>query len=105
MLLSSGWRAFHIDLVRSIALVDGRGQGLPSDYNNVVVIVDVLDSYRTLVEMARICFCRLGELLEREDARKAAKAVESRIMDHALWALVSYADDVDLQLVRMGWNK
>lgn len=100
MLLPSGWRALHADLVRSLLLVEGEGSST-NGYHNVLVIVDVLDVYRTLVEMVRACFGRLGQLLDNDDSREATKAVDVRIMGHALWALTTYEDDVDLQLVRI----
>ena len=69
------------------------------DSDNVIAIIDVLDAYRTLVEMARACFGRLGHLLESDEAREATKCVEWRIMEHALWTLKTYSDDEDMQLV------
>lgn len=64
-----------------------------------MAIVDVLDVYRTLVEMARACFGRLAQLLDNDDAREATNLVDVRIMQHALWTLKTYPDDVDMQLV------
>lgn len=66
----------------------------------MLAIVDVLDSYRTLAEMTRACFGRLGQLLDSDEAREAVKVVDWRVMDHALWALKAYPDDMDLLLVR-----
>lgn len=97
---SCAWRALHIDLVHCLSLVDGTADGCGGCYDNVLAIVDVLDAYRTLAEMTRACFGRLGQLLESDEAREAVKVVDWRIMDHALWALKAYPDDVDLLLVR-----
>lgn len=97
---SCAWRALHIDLVHCLSLVDGTAAGACGGcYDNVLAIVDVLDAYRTLAEMTRACFGRLGELLDSDEAREAVKVVDWRIMDHALWALKTYPDDVDLLLV------
>lgn len=95
-----GWRSLHADLVRSLTLIGGQGQDFHSDFRNVMVILDVLDSYRTLAEIVRIGFDRLGRLMDSDDGRRAAEAADVRMMEHALWALTSYPDDVDLQLVR-----
>ncbi|CAB1098238.1 unnamed protein product [Ectocarpus sp. CCAP 1310/34] len=94
------WRTLHIDLVHCLSLVDGTAEETcgGGDYGNVVAIVQVLDAYRTLAEMTRACFDRLGHLLNSEEAREAVKCVDWRIMDHALWALKTYPDDVDLLL-------
>ncbi|CAN0553897.1 unnamed protein product, partial [Ectocarpus sp. 12 AP-2014] len=94
------WRTLHIDLVHRLSLVDGTAEETcgGGDYDNVVAIVQVLDAYRTLAEMTRACFDRLGHLLNSEEAREAVKCVDWRIMDHALWALKTYPDDVDLLL-------
>ncbi len=97
---SCAWRALHIDLVHCLSLIDGTAEGCSGCYDNVLAIVDVLDAYRTLAEMTRACFGRLGQLLEGDEAREAVKVVDWRIMDHALWALKAYPDDVDLLLVR-----
>lgn len=96
---SSAWRDLHIDLVRSLSLVDGTAETVGGDYDNVIAIVDVLDGYRKLAEMTRACFRRLGQLLDGDEAREAVKVVDWRIMDHALWALKAYPDDVDMLLV------
>lgn len=96
---SSGWRALHVDLVHCLTLVDGTAQTCCGDYDNVIAIVDVLDAYRTLVEMVRACFGRLGHLLESDEAREATKCIDWRIMEHALWTLKTYSDDEDIQLV------
>lgn len=96
---SCAWRALHIDLVHCLSLVDGTAGACGGCYDNVLAIVDVLDAYRTLAEMTRACFGRLGELLDSDEAREAVKVVDWRIMDHALWALKAYPDDVDLLLV------
>lgn len=99
---SREWRALHTDFVRSLALVNGTGsKACTSDYDNVMAIVDVLDVYRTLEEMARACFGRLGDLLTSDQAREATKVADVRIMEHALWALKTYNDDVDMQLVSL----
>ncbi|CAM9592714.1 unnamed protein product [Scytosiphon promiscuus] len=95
---SSAWRALHIDLVHCLSLVDGTAEPCRGDYDNVIAIVDVLDAYRTLAEMTRACFGRLGQLLNGDEAREAVKAVDWRIMDHALWALRANSDDVDMLL-------
>lgn len=86
-------------MVRCLTLVDGTAQTGRGDYDNVIAIVDVLDAYRTLAEMARACFGRLGQLLNSDEAREATKFVDWRIMEHALWTLKTYPDDVDIQLV------
>ena len=52
--VSSGWRALHVDLVRCLNLVDGTAQTCCGDYDNVIAIIDVLDAYRTLVELSLI---------------------------------------------------
>lgn len=96
---SCAWRALHVDLVHCLSLVDGTADSCGGCYDNVLAIVDVLDAYRTLGEMNRACFGRLGELLDSDEAREAVKVVDWRIMDHALWALNTYPDDVDLLLV------
>lgn len=96
---SSAWRALHIDLVHCLSLVDGTADTCGGCYDNVLAIVDVLDAYRTLAEMTRACFGRLGELLDSDEAREAVKVVDWRIMAHALWALKTYPEDVDLLLV------
>lgn len=99
---SREWRALHTDFVRSLTLVNGTGsKACTSDYDNVMAIVDVLDVYRTLAEMARACFGRLGQLLTSDQAREATKVADVRIMEHALWALETYNDDVDMQLVSL----
>ncbi|CAM9928382.1 unnamed protein product [Pylaiella littoralis] len=95
---SSPWRDLHIDLVHSLSLVDGTAGTVGGDYDNVIAIVDVLDAYRTLAEMTRACFGRLGQLLDGDQAREAVNFVDWRIMDHALWALKMYPDDVDMLL-------
>lgn len=94
-----GWRALHGDLVHCLTLVDGTAQNIYGDYDNVIAIVNVLDTYRTLAEIVRACFDRLGLLLEGHEAREATKAMDKSIMDHALWTLNTYPDDIDLQLV------
>lgn len=100
---SSAWRALHIDLVHCLSVIDGTArESCGGDYDNVIAIVDVLDRYRSLAEMTRACFDRLGQLLNGDEARDAVKAVDWRIMDHALWALKAYPDDVDLLLVGGG---
>lgn len=96
-----GWRALHAELVRCLTVVNGTTQSPPHDYENVIAIVDVLDMYRSLAEIARACFGRLGQLLDSDEAREATKVVEVRIMEHALWAFTSNQDDVDLQLVSL----
>lgn len=96
---SLAWRDLHIDLVHSLSLVDGTAETVGGDYDNVIAIVDVLDGYRSLAEMTRACFGRLGQLLDGDEAREAVKFVDWRIMDHALWALKTYPDDVDMLLV------
>lgn len=96
-----GWRTLHVDLVHCLTLVDGTAETFRGDHDNVMAIVDVLDAYRTLSEMARACFGRLGQLLDSDEAREATKFVDWRIMDHALWTLKTYPDDVDMQLVRV----
>eukprot|EP00903_Cladosiphon_okamuranus_P014460 g13416.t1 len=95
---SCAWRALHIDLVHCLSLVDGTADSCGGCYDNVIAIVDVLDAYRKLAEITRACFGRLGELLDSNEAREAVKVVDWRIMDHALWALNTYPDDVDLLL-------
>lgn len=96
---SCAWRALHINLVHCLSLVDGTAGTCGGCYDNVLAIVNVLDAYRTLAEMTRACFGRLGELLDSDEAREAVKVVDWRIMDHALWALKTYPDDVNLLLV------
>lgn len=96
---SVGWRALHVDLVHCLSLVDGTAQTCCDDFDNVIAIVGVLDTYRTLVEVARACFGRLGQLLARDEARESTKFVDWRIMEHALWTLKAYPGDVDMQLV------
>lgn len=87
-----------MDLVHCVTLVDGTAESCRGDYDNVIAVADVLDAYRTLAEMARACFGRLGQLLESDEAREATKFIEWRIMEHALWTLKAYPDDVDMQL-------
>lgn len=96
---SRAWRSLHTDLVRSLTMVNGTAESCTSEYNNVIAIIDVLDVYRTLAEMARACFGRLGQLLAGDQAREATKFAAVRIMEHALWTLKTYPDDVDMQLV------
>lgn len=101
---SSAWRALHIDLVHCLSLVDGTADACRGDYDNVIAVVDVLDNYRTLAEMTRACFGRLGQLLNGDEAREAVTVVDWRIMEHALWALRTYSDDVDMLLVGDLWR-
>lgn len=98
-------------LVHCVTLVDGTAESCSGDYDNVIAIADVLDAYRTLPVMARACFGRLGQLLENDEAREATKCIDWRIMEHALWTLRAFPDDVDMQLASAfcmracGWNK
>lgn len=98
-LSSPGWRALHVELVRCLTLVDGSAQACGGAYDNVIAIVEVLDTFRTLAEMARACFGRLCQLLDTDETREATKCVDWRIMEHALWTLKAYPEDVDIQLV------
>ncbi|CAM9274545.1 unnamed protein product [Discosporangium mesarthrocarpum] len=97
---SSGhqWRSLYLDLVYSLSLVEGTNVVGSGEEDNVLAVASVLDHYRGLQEMTRACFSRLGNLLQKDAARETIKTSGLRIMDHALWALRTFHDDVDIQL-------